>query len=115
MASKPKVCVRKTPSGKWRGYIGDVCVAEFEASATESAEDIAKRWNAAPSKPQKSEPSKVEPVKPAATKFKEHVKINCDDVERRGLRQNPSFLRLYWEMQNSFGDRKYGYEVHERV
>src|SRR6266480_224301 len=111
MPGKPQASIRQNRPGKWRGYIGGVRVIEFENSATTSAEDAATQWLAAPSKPQKQEPTKVEPAKPTAPKFIEHVKIDCTDVERRGLRQNPGFLRLYWEMQNSFGDRKYGYEV----
>ncbi len=92
--------------------MGDVCVAEFEDSATESAEAAAKRWIDAPSNQKKWEPApKAEHPKTAAPESIEHVKIDCTDVKRRGLDQHPSFLRLYGDMQNSFGDRKYGYEV----
>jgi hypothetical protein len=41
----------------------------------------------------------------------EHVKINYDDIVRRGLESDPRFLKLYWDMQNAFGDRSYGREV----
>jgi hypothetical protein len=102
-----KASIRKNRPGKWRGYIGDVRVVEFEDSATESAEAAAKRWLAAPSKPQKQEPAAA----PPAPEFVEHVKINFDDVVRRGLQRDQRFLKLYWEMQREFGDRNYGREV----
>ena len=41
----------------------------------------------------------------------EHVKINCDDVVKRGLQTNRDFIQLYWEMQSEFGNKKYGYQV----
>jgi hypothetical protein len=105
MLNKPEASIRKNRPGKWRGYIGGVRVIDFKDSATESAEVAAKRWLAAPSKPQKAEPAK------AAPKFMEHVKINCDDVTRLHLEQDPRFLKLYWNMQRDFGDRNYGREV----
>jgi hypothetical protein len=53
VARNPKASIRKSPSGQWRGYIGDIRAAEFEDGATESAEAAAKRWLAEPTKPKK--------------------------------------------------------------
>jgi hypothetical protein len=106
MPNKPKASIRKNHPGKWRGYIGGVRVAEFEDSEKESAEAAAKRWLAAPSRPQKKEPAEV-----VVPQFIEHVKINCDDVVRHRLEQDPRFLKLYWSMQREFGTRNYGREV----
>ncbi len=111
MPSKRKACIRKTRSGKWRGYIGDVCVAEFEDGVTESAEAAANRWITAPSKPKQGPVKEAEPAKAAASQLLEHIKINCDDVTRRHLEQDPRFLKLYWNMQRDFGDRNYGRKV----
>jgi hypothetical protein len=97
MPSKPNACIRKTPSGKWRGYIGDVCVAEFKDSATESAEAAAKRWNAAPSKPQKAEPQPV--VAPTALSVSSQVTINVDGISDE-QKKTEKFKSAYREMLN---------------
>jgi hypothetical protein len=70
------------------------------------AEAAAKRWLAAPSKPQKHEPPKA-----IAPTLIEHVKINFDDVVSRGLERDPRFLKLYWHMKRDFRDRNFGREV----
>jgi hypothetical protein len=106
MPDKQQASIRKNRPGRWRGYIGGVRVIQFEDSATESAEEGAKRWLATPSRPRKEEPAAA-----PAPQFVEHVKINCDDVVRHGLQQDPRFLKLYWNMQRDLGDRNYGREV----
>jgi hypothetical protein len=60
--------------------------------------------------PAKAAPQATTPQKPAHV-FVEHVKINIADVVQRGKQQDVEFLTLYWDMQDRFGDKGYGYEV----
>jgi hypothetical protein len=53
----------------------------------------------------------AQPEPPKAARPGEHVKINCQQVVLFGRQADPRFLSLYWDMQDRFGDRNYGYEV----
>jgi hypothetical protein len=97
-----------------------VRVAEFKNTTTETAQQVAERWllqRNEGKKPKQRKPLEAILAKPAAPPAKpalpciEHVKINCDGVTRFGKQQDRRFLFLYWDMQDRFGDRNYGYEV----
>ena len=112
--------IRETPGGEWRGYLDDIRVAEFKNTATETARQVAERWlqqRNSGKKPKQRKPIAVAPAKPAvshaqaAPRFVKHVNINCDGVTRFGKQEDRRFVALYWDMQDRFGDRNYGYEV----
>src|ERR1700684_1477981 len=43
--------------------------------------------------------------------FIEHVRIDVSQIVARHKQTDEAFKRLYWDMQDRFGDRQYGYRV----
>jgi hypothetical protein len=76
MAGKPKASIRKAHSGQWRGYIGDIRVAEFQS------ESDAKQWLAAPTnlKAKSASSVKSETSEPVASVVAQTIKIDTEGI-----------------------------------